>query len=170
MAVTINASLTTGIGIAGDNSGAIQFQSNGTNTLLLDSSGNPYINTVVATTASAANMFVDTTTTPYGQIKRSTSSERYKTNIRDYDKGLEAVSDLRPVYYKGINDGDREYAGLIAEEVDAAGLKEFVQYNAAHKPDALAYGNMVALLIKALQEANTKIEALEQRVAVLEVK
>lgn len=40
MAVNINASLSSGVGITSDNSGAIQFQSNGTNTLFINTSGN----------------------------------------------------------------------------------------------------------------------------------
>lgn len=170
MSVAINASTTSGIGITSDNSGAIQFKANGTNTLYIDESGNAFINVAPATTASAANMFLDTTTTPYGQIKRSTSSKKYKNDIKDYDKGMSFVMSLRPVYYKGIEDGNTQFAGLIAEEIDAAGLKEFVQYNSDGKPDALSYGNMVALLIKALQEANVKIDALEKRVVALEAK
>jgi len=75
---------------------------------------------------------------------------------------------LRPVFYKGINDGNKQFAGLIAEEVHEAGLTEFVSYNDENQPDALHYGNMVALAFKAIQELNTKVETLQARVAELE--
>lgn len=116
------------------------------------------------TTGSAANVFID----PSNHIlQRSTSSARYKTNIEDYTRGIDAVSALRPVFYKGINDGEKQFAGLIAEEVHEAGLTEFVSYNDENQPDALHYGNMVALAFKAIQELNAKVEALEAKIAEL---
>lgn len=79
------------------------------------------------TTASAANVFVDSS----GNIMRSTSSLRYKRDVRDYQRGLADVMKLRPVLYKGLakGDGETDFAGLIAEEVHEAGLTEFVVYN-----------------------------------------
>jgi hypothetical protein len=50
---------------------------------------------------------------------------------------------------------------LIAEEVHAAGLTEFVQYHEG-QPDALHYANMVALCIKAIQELTKRVEELEK--------
>lgn len=117
------------------------------------------------TTGSAANVFVDTGN---NVLARSTSSAKYKTDIVDYTRGLNAVATLRPVFYKGINDGEKQFAGLIAEEVHEAGLSEFVVYDADNEPDALHYGNMVALAFKAIQELNAKVDALEARVAELE--
>jgi len=109
------------------------------------------------TTGSAANMFVGSN----GDFYRSTSSLKYKTDVQDAVHGLAEVMQLRPVTYKGKaeNDGDKVFGGLIAEEVDAIGLKEFVQYAEDGSPDALAYGNMVSLLAKAIQELNAKVEA-----------
>jgi|688.fasta_scaffold28174_3 hypothetical protein len=117
-----------------------------------------------ATTATAANVVVDAN----GSLLRSTSSARYKTDIQPYTHGLAEVLVLAPKFYKGINDGNKQFAGLIAEDVDAAGLTEFVVYNDSGEPDALAYSNMVALAFKAIQELNAKVEALETRVAQLE--
>jgi hypothetical protein len=75
---------------------------------------------------------------------------------------------LRPVTYKGNNDGDTVFGGLIAEEVHDAGLTEFVQYNDDGEPDALAYSNMVSLCIKAIQEQQVTITALTARITALE--
>ena len=117
------------------------------------------------TTSASANLVVTTS----GFLARSTSSFRYKENIQDYDKGIEAIKALRPVTYQSKNeDDDKTYAGFIAEEVHDAGLSEFVDYNPECQPDALHYANMTAVLTKALQEALTKIESLEARVAALE--
>jgi hypothetical protein len=48
---------------------------------------------------------------------------------------------------------------LIAEEVHAAGLTEFVQYAPDGTPDALGYGNMVSVLVKAIQELKAEFDA-----------
>lgn len=118
------------------------------------------------TTATAANVNIDSS----GILYRSTSSRKYKHDITDYTRGLDDVMKLRPVFYKGNNDGTKEFAGLIAEEVDAAGLTEFVQYADDGTPDALAYSNMVALAFKAIQELKTENDALKARLTALEGK
>tara|TARA_A100000172_G_scaffold15721_1_gene8264 strand:+ start:217 stop:1218 length:1002 start_codon:yes stop_codon:yes gene_type:complete len=118
------------------------------------------------TTSSSANMRMNTSS---GQLQRFTSSARYKENIQDYDKGIEAIKSLRPVSFQSINeDDDKTYAGFIAEEVHDAELTEFVDYNKEGQPDALHYANMTAVLTKALQEALVKIENLEAKFAALE--
>jgi hypothetical protein len=105
-----------------------------------------------------------------GGLSRSTSSIRYKIDIKNATHGLAEVLALRPVTYKGINDKDKVFGGLIAEEVHDIGLTEFVAYNNANEPDALHYGNMVALLTKAIQEQQAIITQLTARVAQLESK
>ena len=117
------------------------------------------------TTAIAANCHIDSTD---GGIYRSTSSIKYKTDVADYTKGLEELKTLRPVTYKGINNGDITFAGLIAEEVHDAGFAEFVMYNSEQEPEGLAYGNMIALAVKAIKELSDKVDALTERVEALE--
>jgi hypothetical protein len=122
----------------------------------------PYNNT----TGSAANLFVNSD----GTLARSTSSLKYKIDVENAIHGLVDVLKLRPVTYKGKSesDGDKIFGGLIAEEVDAAGLTEFVQYAEDGTPDALNYGNMVSLAFKAIQEQQVMIEELKAKVAALE--
>ena len=116
------------------------------------------------TTAAAANVQIDSN----GYFARSTSSLKYKNSITNYDKGLDIVNQLRPVYYKGNNDGDTIFAGLIAEEVHDLGLTEFVQYTEDGTPDALSYSHMVSLLTKAIQEQQSTICSQSQKIAILE--
>jgi hypothetical protein len=118
------------------------------------------------TTGSAANTFVNSD----GDLQRSTSSLRYKTDITDATHGLVDVLKLRSVTYKGKNDGEKVFGGLIAEEVHDAGLTEFVAYDKEGQPDAIHYGNMVALLTKAIQEQQVIIDELKAKVAALEAK
>jgi hypothetical protein len=163
------------------------FGTNGTERMRIDSSGRVLIGTTSAsagvalkvaggiigaidvynnTTASAANMFIDSS----GFFARSTSSLKYKTDVQDATHGLADVLKLRPVTYKGKTDGDKVFGGLIAEEVHEAGLTEFVQYAEDGTPDALAYGNMVSLAFKAIQEQQSLIETLTTRLNALEGK
>ena len=99
------------------------------------------------TTGSAANMFIGND----GYIYRSTSSLKYKSDIQPYARGLADVLALRPVSFKD-KQGEGNFAGLIAEDLHAAGLTEFVAYADDGTPDAIHYPNMVALLVKAIQE------------------
>lgn len=114
-----------------------------------------------------------------GFLYRSTSSLRYKRDIQDLTHGLSKTLELRPVTYKGISpsDGENIYGGFIAEEVHSAGLSEFVQYDNKGQPDALHYGNMVALCVKAIQELKAELDtvktqnaAFEARLAALEAR
>jgi type II secretory pathway component GspD/PulD (secretin) len=111
------------------------------------------------TNANGANLVI----TSDGYIYRSTSSLKYKRDVEDATHGLAEVMQLRSVTYKGKAKSDNEkiLGGLIAEEVHAAGLTEFVQYAEDGSPDALAYGNMVSLCIKAIQELKAEIDALK---------
>jgi hypothetical protein len=152
------------------------FLRNSASTTLFNIRDDGYITTGTAavspynvTIGSAANLHV---LAADGGLYRSTSSIKYKRDVVDYTKGLDAVAALRPVFYKGTNpiEGDTVYAGLIAEEVHEAGLTEFVQYNQEHEPEGLSYGNMVALLTKAIQEQQALITALTARIEALEAK
>jgi hypothetical protein len=122
----------------------------------------PYNNTA----AVSANAFINTD----GTMLRATSSLKYKKDIENASYGLSDVLKLRPVTYKGLNlvDGDKVYGGLIAEEVHDAGLTQFVQYAEDGTPDSLAYGNMVSLLTKAIQDQQTIINDLKARITALE--
>jgi hypothetical protein len=116
------------------------------------------------TTSSAANMHVDSN----GFFYRSTSSLKYKTDVKDYDKGLNEVMQLQPKYYKGKDDGDKQFVGLIAEDVHDLGLTEFVQYADDGSPDALSYSHMIALLTKSIQELKADNNSLKARIETLE--
>ena len=131
----------------------------------IDPSGDLRVGRIYSnTTSGGANVRVQSD----GLMQRDTSSRRYKNSIADATHGLADLNKLRPVTYKGNNDGDTVFGGLIAEEVHDAGLTEFVDYDSDNKPDALKYGNMVSLCIKAIQELSAKVETLKTKVAALE--
>jgi len=116
------------------------------------------------TTGAAANMYVSNT----GALYRSTSSRRYKNHIEDAQHGLIDILKLRSVTYRAKNDGTTEFGGFIAEELHEAGLTEFVCYDSLNRPDAIHYGNMVALLAKGIQELSARVVALETQIAALQ--
>jgi hypothetical protein len=125
------------------------------------------------TNPNAANVFVGSA----GDLYRSTSSLKYKKNIENSVHGLTDLLKLRSVTYQSSNpdNGEQVFGGFIAEEVHDAGLTEFVQYAEDGSPDALAYGNMVALCVKSIQELKAindtqaeTINALTARIVALE--
>lgn len=75
----------------------------------------------IGTTASAANAFLDSGSSPANSLLRSTSSIRYKTEVEDIEPNrADAILSMRPVWYRSLCDNDRKdwsWYGLIAEEV-----------------------------------------------------
>jgi len=148
-----------------DGSDVMTFRTGNSERMKIDGSGDLFVQRIYDnTTSGGGNVRVQSD----GLLQRDTSSRRYKNTIEDATHGLAELLTLRTVTYKGNNDGDTVFGGLIAEEVHDAGLTEFVQYNDDNEPEALAYGNMVSLCIKALQELSEKNDALEARITALE--
>ena len=116
----------------------------------------------VFTTGNAANVWTNPSN---GDLYRSTSSIKYKKNVENYTKGLTELMQLRPVSYEGKSEVDegKTFAGLIAEEVHELGLTEYVQYSDDGSPNALSYQNMVAILIKSVQELKNELETLKNK-------
>lgn len=122
-----------------------------------------------ATTASAANMNIDSATY---KVARSTSSLKYKQDVESYEFDAAALRQLRPVRFhdKGEMSSDpgnaKWYVGLIAEEVHDLGLTEFVSYLDG-QPDALMYDRMCVALLQLNREAEERAASLESVVAEL---
>lgn len=118
----------------------------------------------MATTASAANVFIDTGTTPGGQLKRSTSSIRYKTNVQTFTS-LDTVGKLRPIIYNSLAEGDaptKEHFGLIAEEVVEVDPR-LVHLDASGNPDGVQYERITVLLIDKIQQLEARLTKLENK-------
>lgn len=119
------------------------------------------------TTASAANCFIDSST---GEIQRSTSSARYKEEIRDLEIDSSKVLLLLPRSYKEKKSG-KECFGLIAEEVNEV-LPSLVDFIPAKKviegsesedliPDAVHYPLISVLLLAELKKLKLEVAALK---------
>jgi hypothetical protein len=122
------------------------------------------------TTGNSPNTWINPNSS-FG-IYINTSSIRYKKDIVNYDKGLDIINQLRPVYYKGVSevDGDKQFAGFIAEEIHDLGLTEFVNYLEDGRPNSLSYPNMITLLTKAIQELKAELDTATTRLQLLENK
>jgi hypothetical protein len=102
------------------------------------------------TTASAANMFINSST---GQISRSTSSRKYKRNIKTLPDAGSIIDGLRPVTYTSKCKGDdpsQVMIGLIAEEV-AEVCPELATFDKDGKPNGVQYERLAVLLLKEIQ-------------------
>jgi hypothetical protein len=162
---TFNNEGSADTGIYRPGADLLGFATGGSERMKIDNSGDLFVQRIYDnTTSGGANVRVQSN----GLLQRDTSSRRYKNTIEDATHGLADLNKLRSVTYKGNNDGDTIFGGLIAEEVHDAGLTEFVDYNSDNQPDALRYANMVSLCVKAIQELSAEVETLKTKVAALE--
>ena len=89
----------------------------------------------------------------------STSDARLKTDIRVIENALDKLVNIRGVTF--LKSGaDSRSAGVIAQEVQEV-LPEVVTED-ENGYMSVAYGNMVGLLVEAIKELNSKIDALEK--------
>ena len=98
------------------------------------------------------------------------SDARYKENIRPVSYGLAEVMQLLPRAYNVIG-SDRDEIGFVAQEVEPL-VPELVESttNSVTGEDrlTLSYGQLSAVLVKAIQEQQAIITALTARVEALE--
>ena len=112
-----------------------------------------------------------------------TSDEKFKENITPLNKGLEIVNKLKPVTYNFISDTKNNFSvneevGFIAQDVDRALSTETFAKSIVNSADdseptstmGLATQNLIPILVKAIQEQQALIKALEQRLLILENK
>jgi len=153
----------------------------------LDASGNSFL----PTTDSGGNQdnFVDigASSSRFDDIFATngtiqTSDQNEKNTITDSDLGLDFVNRLAPKSYI-FNGKTRTHYGLIAQDVETvlsdinketSEFAGFIKSDISEEQDGsqyrygLRYTEFVGILIKALQEADDKIDALTARVTALE--
>lgn len=95
----------------------------------------------------------------------SVSTSGSKRDIIDYEKSIADLEKLRPVSYKSKckTDGERRFAGFIAEEVKQAGFDEFVTYGRSGDVIGVSYANITALLVNSIKELKREIEELKNK-------
>lgn len=178
------------IGINGLSSGGFYLWNNNLNTLAslnsnqsINASSNGVENGTVNTgnygiysqgvtnnpTANPANVRVQTAF-PYA-FERSTSSGKYKTNIRDYILDVNKLMTLRGVVFNSIcetDDNSIDIVGFIAEEAVDAGLVEFVEIDTDGEVQNFHYTQFTAALLEFCKYQENRINDLEARIVELE--
>ena len=135
------------------------------------------------TSASAANVVIFSG----GEINRSTSSSKYKTNIETIeDQYSDALLNCRPVWYRSTCKADNPsygWWGFIAEEVaeidprlvhwktvevtyDEKGSA--IETPCDPEPEGVAYDRFVPHLLNLIKRQKEQIEAMETRLTALE--
>jgi hypothetical protein len=90
------------------------------------------------------------------------SDAKLKKNVAPISDALQKVQNIRGVTFERIDEGNGErQMGVIAQEVEAAGVTEVVKYDEENDVKSVAYGNMVGLLIEAIKEQQDQIEQLK---------
>ena len=125
---------------------------------------------------------ITTTNNSYGAI----SDQRLKSNITDASSQWDDIKALKVRNYKMLQDPDQTtQIGVISQELETAGMNGLInesvadEYQIAYVDDEsvlkagdkvkeVKYSVLYMKAIKALQEAQTRIETLETKVAALE--
>jgi hypothetical protein len=125
---------------------------------------------------------ITTTNNSYGAI----SDERLKSNITDANSQWNDIKALKVKNYKMLQDPDQNtHIGVISQDLETAGMNGLIneaeadEYQIAYVDDEsvlkagdkvkeVKYSVLYMKAIKALQEAQTRIETLETKVAALE--
>ena len=105
-----------------------------------------------------------------GHLGTTTSSERFKDEIKPMDRASEAILALQPMTfrYKPELDPDRiQQFGLVAEQVEKVN-PDLVARGADGKPYTVRYDAVNAMLLNEFLKEHRKVEKLEATVAKLE--
>ncbi len=171
--------ITTGskntiIGSYNGNQGGLDIRTASNRIVLSDGDGNPrlhidnsgYAYIPAMPVGGTANMHWSSSA---GQLFVTSSSRRFKHDIVDYDRGLTALMQMRPKYFV-YNDepNQKQRAGFIAEDFHDLGMTEYVEYwkddEGNDTPSEIGYSNMVAILVKSIQELKAEVDNLKAQI------
>ena len=126
-----------------------------------------------ATSASGTAVFINSD----GKLGTTTSSRRFKEEIKPMEQASEALFALKPVsfhYKKEIDPAGIQQLGLVAEEVEKVNA-DLVVRDKSGKPYSVRYDQVNAMLLneflkqhKRVEEQQAQIAALHSRVATQE--
>lgn len=129
--------------------------------------------TWVQTSSHAANVYV----ADDGAIVRASSASKYKTNIeRSFDTGMgERILEIPTAHWfdkaevrKKTLDPQapdpRRYFGMIADDLDDAGLTELVEYDEKGEVEGIMYDRVALTIIPIVRNYRDRITELENKV------
>jgi hypothetical protein len=105
-----------------------------------------------------------------GKLGTTTSSARFKQDVRDMGEASDVLMKLRPVTFRyredavGAEDSKMTQYGLIAEEV-AQVAPELVAPDLEGKPYSVKYHELPALLLNELQQTERTVDAQRRQIA-----
>jgi len=122
----------------------------------------------IGTTGSAANLRI----TSAGNVLEVLSSRRYKAEIKDAPNRAEALLSVKGRTWRDRGeraaDTKTRHVGYIAEELDAAGLTEYVDYDDQGRPNAIQYDRLTVPLLQLAQRQQAQLDDLTARLEALE--
>ncbi len=101
------------------------------------------------------------------------SDARAKADIRELDLGLDLVRALRPVRFRTIEGNGRTDLGFLAQDIEAVLGDDYNLVAVGGDPDrtlSLRYTDLIAPLVKAVQEQQGQIEAQRDEVEQLKAR
>ena len=166
---------TTGILNVAIGSGAGLYQTYGTGNIYIGSgtygipgeSGACYIGSIYGqTSASGIPVLINSD----NKLGTSTSSKRFKDDIKPMDKASEALFELKPVtfhYKKELDSAGIQQFGLVAEEVQKVN-SALIVLDKEGKPYTVRYDQVNAMLLNEFLKEHRKVE--EQQATITELK
>ena len=116
-----------------------------------------------ATSSGGTAVFINSN----GRLGTSTSSQRFKEQIKPMERASETLFALRPVtfcYKKGIDPQSIPQFGLVAEDVEAVN-RDLVVRDKEGKAYSVRYDQVNAMLLNEFLKEHRKVEKLEATVA-----
>lgn len=132
--------------------------------------------TYLKTTSAGANVFV----APDGALVRSSSARKYKTDIQDANNAYgEKLIEFVPK--KWIDKAEKKryeedpennkkpgyYYGLIADDLDAAGLDMLVNYGSEGEVEGINYDRLAVALLPVIKSLKDQVAILKEQVKAL---
>ena len=85
-----------------------------------------------------------------------------KKNISTSDLGADFINSLNPIKFnwkKSFGDDTKKHYGFLAQEIKETGLSDSVTGEEGEM--GMNYNDLIAPMVKAIQELSAKVEALE---------
>jgi Collagen triple helix repeat (20 copies) len=152
-----------GIGVK-DPTSAIVIPNNGS---INSNGGTIYSQSIYNSTIGvSSNMFIGSA----GQIQRSTSSIKYKTQVEDVDPNYSKnIYSMRPVWFRSLCEGDNpkwSHWGLIAEEMAELDPR-LCFFGKDNEPEGVQYDRIIPLMLVEMKLLRDRIQELETKIASL---
>jgi hypothetical protein len=144
---------------------------NGDNTLTVDFLSGVYINNKLIIASLSGTGIRSVYSDGAGRLTNTSSDATLKENVDPISQGLDVVMQLNPVSFnwKNVDDnGPQREIGFIAQEVQPI-IPEVIGVN-LEGTLSLDYPKLVAVLTKAIQELNLKLDQKIEEIAKLKLK